>query len=368
VGALGGRAATGGRPYAEVLPPVIPGNSPGSSRGDPFVIERFARQRSSRWQRLEELLDLADRTSEAALGPELIRELVRLYRLAATDLNEARSLTADPELLGRLNALSGRGYRFVYGVAGRRRGGALAAQVRRFFAVDLPAAYQRQAAAVAAAAAAFLLGVLCGVGAVLARPTSASDLIPAEFFTESPRERVAEIEKGGERVSSVEEAAGFGAFLYTHNIQVSFLAFSLSALTLVLGFWYLFWSGLFLGAVATTYYLDGVSVFFLAWVGPHGALELPSIVFAGAAGLVLGRALFLPGDLARGAAVRAAFPTVWRMMLGVMVFLVAAGLVEGSFSQFSAKSIPYPLKIGVAAVLLTSLLGYLFFRRPGGEP
>ena len=332
--------------------------------GDPFALERFLRERSDRWRRLEDLLDLADRTSEPELGPERIRELVRLYRLAATDLNEARSWTADPELLGRLNALCGRGYRFVYSA---RRQGSLRGQVRRFFAADLPAAFQREARWVGAAAAALVLGALLGVGAVLVRPATAADLIPGPFFTESPRERVAEIERGGERIARVEEAANLGAALYTHNIQVSFLAFSLSALTVVLGFYYLFWTGLFLGAVAATYYLDGVSVFFLAWVGPHGALELPSIVFAGAAGLVLGRALLLPGDLSRGASVRAVFPTVWRMMLGVMVFLVAAGLVEGSFSQFSAKAVPYPLKIGVAAVLFVSLLGYLFYRRPGGR-
>ena len=218
----------------------------------------------------------------------------------------------------------------------------------------------------AAAAAALILGALLGIGAVLLRPASAPNLIPRQFFTESPRQRVNEIERNDERIAHVEQAATFGADLYTHNIQVSFLAFGLGALTLVFGYWYLFWSGVFLGAMAALYYLDGVTVFFLAWVGPHGALELPSIAFAGAAGVVLGRALLLPGcDLTRGAAVREVFPTVWRMMLGVMVFLVAAGLVEGSFSQFSAKTVPYPLKIAIAAVLFVSLVGYLFFRRPG---
>jgi uncharacterized membrane protein SpoIIM required for sporulation len=337
---------------------VIP--APLSRILDPFAVERFVRERSDRWRRLEELLDVADRTSEPELGPERIRELVRLYRLTATDLNEARSWTADPELLGRLNALCGRGYSFVYNA---RRQGSFAGQVRRFFAVELPAAFRREARWVAAAAAALVLGALVGAGAVLLRPAAAADLIPAQFFTESPRDRVAQIERGDERIGQVEQAADLGAFLYTHNIQVSFLAFSLSALTLVGGLYFLFWTGLFLGAVAATYYVDGVTVFFLAWVGPHGALELPSIVFAGAAGLVLGRALLLPGDVSRGAAVRAVFPTVWRMMLGVMLFLVAAGLVEGSFSQFSAKAVPYPLKISVAAVLFVSLMGYLFYAR-----
>ena len=45
---------------------------------------------------------------------------------------------------------------------------------------------------------------------------------------------------------------------------------------------------------------------------------------------------------------RRALPAVWRMMVGVMLVLVLAGLIEGSFSQFSAKTVPYPFKIAVA--------------------
>jgi uncharacterized membrane protein SpoIIM required for sporulation len=216
---------------------------------------------------------------------------------------------------------------------------------------------------VGTAAAALLLGALFGALAVLARPSAAEDFIPPEFFTQSPRERVEEIESREERIDTIDDAALFGAQLYTHNIRVSFLAFSLSALSLVAGIWILFYNGVLLGAVATTYLMDGVSLFFFAWVGPHGALELPSIAFAGAAGLVAGRALFFPGRLSRGASLRRAMPRVWRMMVGVMLFLVAAGLIEGSFSQFSAKTVPYPLKIAVALVLHVALLAYLFVPR-----
>jgi len=104
-------------------------------------------------------------------------------------------------------------------------------------------------------------------------------------------------------------------------------------------------------------------VFFFAWVGPHGALELPSIIFAGAAGLLTGSALLMPGNLSRQASVRRVLPDVWRIMIGTALTLVCAGLIEGSFSQFSAKTIPYPLKIAVAAVLFLGLITYLFLRR-----
>ena len=323
-------------------------------------IDRFVDERKDRWRRLEEVLQRAENTTEQELGPEGMRELLRLYRLASSDLNQARSLTADPELLERLNALTGRGYRFIY--RSRREGGALA-RLRHFLGFEVPEAYRQEAWSVGMAAAALLLGALFGAIAVLANPSSAEDLIDPMFFTQSPRERVEEIEKKEERIATLDDAALFGAQLYTHNIKVSFLAFSLAAISIVGGVWILFTNGVLLGAVAATYFLDGVSVFFVAWVGPHGALELPSIAFAGAAGLVAGRALFFPGDLSRGAALRRAMPQVWRMMVGVMLFLVIAGLIEGSFSQFSAKTVPYSLKIAVAAVLHVALLAYLFVPR-----
>ena len=325
-------------------------------------IQRFIRERRLRWSRLETLLRQAEASPDWELGVSRMQELLQLYRQTCSDLNEARSYTANPELLGRLNDLSGRGYRYVYR---RRHGQRLRHAVARFFRSDVPRAFRQERSYVIGAGAAFLLGTLLGLVAVFVDPHNGERLIPVEFFTESPRERVERIEKGEERIDSVETAMNFGASLYTHNIQVSFLAFALGALSIVGGLWLLFYNGVILGAVAGLYVLDGVSGFFFAWVGPHGSLELPAIVFGGAAGLRAGRALLLPGDLSPGAALRLAFPSVFRMILAAAVILVFAGLIEGSFSQFSAKTFPYVLKISVAVALFLSLMAYLFLpRRP----
>jgi uncharacterized membrane protein SpoIIM required for sporulation len=326
-------------------------------------IERWIAHRRQDWKRLESLLDAADDSPAWELGHERIQEIVRLYRLACSDLNRARAATANAELLDRLNRLTGRGYRFVY--RGGRRRSHFRETAHRFLAEEAPGAFRREGAFVLAASAAFLLGSLLGFAAVLVNPANGQTLIPDMFFTESPRDRVERIEREGERIENVGQAAAFGAFLYTHNIQVAFLAFSLGALTIAGGLWILFHNGVLLGAVAAMYLLDGVHVFFVAWVGPHGALEIPAILFAGAAGLKVGSALWMPGDLTRASALRNAFPSVWRIMVTSALVLVAAGLIEGSFSQFSAKSIPYGLKIGAAVVLFALLLAYLFLMPAG---
>ena len=320
-------------------------------------IERFLTERREVWDQLDALLDRAD---EVGLSREETHELVSLYRRTCSDLNRARSHTANPEILGYLNQLTGRAYRFIYR-AGHET--AVWSAFVRLITREIPAAFRRERLAVLIAASAFIAGALFGSLAVLVNPANGARLVPPMFFTESPRERVEKIEQNEERIENVEHALYFGASLYTHNIKVSFLAFSLGALTIVLGLWILFYNGIILGAVGTMYVLDDVSVFFFAWVGPHGALELPAIIFGGAAGILAGRALLMPGNLSRGAALRRVLPSVWRMMIGAALILVLAGIIEGSFSQFSAKTVPYSLKISLAGLLFVALMIYLFLRR-----
>jgi uncharacterized membrane protein SpoIIM required for sporulation len=324
-------------------------------------IERFLAERRPVWSQLDALVNRAE---EMELSRPQMHELVELYRRTCSDLNRARSYTANPEILGPLNQLTGRAYRYIYRAS---HDTPVWATFVKLLTREIPAAFRRERVAVLAASCAFLAGVLFGALAVLANPSNAERLIPPEFFSESPRERVEKIEKNDERIDNMEKALLFGASLYTHNIKVSFLAFSLGALTILLGVLILFYNGVILGAVGTMYILDEVTVFFFAWVGPHGALELPSIVFAGAAGLVVGRALLLPGDLSRAASLRRVLPNVWRMIIGAALTLVLAGLIEGSFSQFSAKTVPYEIKIAVAALLFVALIAYLFMRRVGSE-
>lgn len=320
-------------------------------------IERFLADRRPVWDELDALLTRAD---EIELSRNEMQELVGLYRRTCSDLNRARSQTANPEILGHLNQLTGRAYRFIYRAGHDTR--AWPAFVK-LLTREIPSAFRKERMAIGAAAAAFLLGTLFGAIAVLVDPANGERLVPAMFFTESPKERVEKIERGEERIANVEEALLFGASLYTHNIRVSFLAFALGALTIVLGLVILFYNGIILGAIGTLYALDNVSVFFFAWVGPHGALEIPAIIFGGAAGLLVGRALLLPGSLSRGASLRRVLPSVWRIIIGAALTLVCAGIIEGSFSQFSAKTIPYSIKIAVALLLFTGLTTYLFLRR-----
>src|SRR5258708_35801030 len=74
-------------------------------------IERFITNRSHVWSELDTILDTADMRE---LTHDEVHHLVELYRRACSDLNLARSYTANPELIGHLNQVTGRAYRYVY--------------------------------------------------------------------------------------------------------------------------------------------------------------------------------------------------------------------------------------------------------------
>lgn len=323
-------------------------------------IDHFIHERKPNWVRLGTLLDSFERTAEWDMGPERIKELVTLYRQACTDLNQARTYTANPELLETLNQLTGRAYRLIYAEGGRKT---LRESFWRFIAVKIPETFQTESSYVLAALVPFVAGIAFGFVAVKVNRSYAEAFLPNQFFTASPKERVREIEENPERVDSAKAAANFSAQLYTNNIQVAFLAFAAGAMTLIGGICLLFYNGIILGIVACMYHDDGVARFFYAWVGPHGALELPAIIFAGASGLRFGKAILMPGNLTRASAIRQAFVPAWHMLCATTMILVVAGLIEGSFSQFSSKTVPYGVKIGVAVCLFASLFSYLFVLR-----
>jgi uncharacterized membrane protein SpoIIM required for sporulation len=92
-------------------------------------------------------------------------------------------------------------------------------------------------------------------------------------------------------------------------------------------------------------------------VAPHGSLELPSIVLAGAAGLRLGRGVVFPGLYRWRDSVALAGAEATRMIAGVVPLLVIAGCLEGFFSPSAAH---VWLKFTVGGCLFALLLVWLF--------
>lgn len=332
-------------------------------------LNRFVAERRHRWERLATLLNRVDRAGVSDLPPEQVDELFSLYRLTSSDLNFVQTQTGNPALLESLEQLVGRAYA---NLAVPRRVRPLRAYWR-IMRHDFPSLMRREWKLLTLATLAMLAGILLGVVGTRLEPDTSLVFISAfpGHLAQSPSERVAELEAmeraGRTQIESVGEHATFTTQLFTHNIRVTIFGFALG-LTLGVGTMVvLFYNGCILGSLAYLYYEDGVFTFFLAWVGPHGAIELPCILFGCTAGLMLARAQLNVAGGTTWRQIRVMRPALIHILVGTATFLVVAGVIEGGFSQINEPTLPYALKIAVAVLLFVGLAAYLFVLPVAGD-
>ncbi|MGI5861329.1 MAG: stage II sporulation protein M [Myxococcales bacterium] len=316
-------------------------------------LNEFLERGRPRWTRLSKLLDQIEGQGLKSLELEEAREFGRLYRAASSDLLWARAHAASAELVEYLNDLVARGYAQTY--PGQRP---RLHDVLSFYGAGFPRLVRSQWKAVFAAFALFWGGAFLGWAGMHLDERAGVFLVPDDHQSLDPDERISR-EARTDQGMGLQTQTAFSSFLFTHNIQVAFLAFALG-LTLGIGtVVVLFVNGLFLGALAQVYEVKGHAIWFWAWILPHGVPEITAICLAGAGGLVIGRAMVAPGERSRGDALRADGKLAVRMVLGTLPIFVAAGLIEGTISQIHEPHLPSIVKLLFAAAMTGLLAFYL---------
>jgi uncharacterized membrane protein SpoIIM required for sporulation len=182
--------------------------------------------------------------------------------------------------------------------------------------------------------------------------------VPEQHQHLDPDERVKDEANSSHHMSGSEQAT-FSSFLFTHNIEVAFLAFALG-ISLGVGTVVLLWyNGLMLGALAMVYQAKGHALWFWSWILPHGVVEITAITLAGAGGLILARALLAPGQRRAADAIREEGRTAVQMVLGTIPLFIVAGFTEGTISQIHEPAIPSWVKLTYALVMTCLLSAYL---------
>ena len=216
------------------------------------------------------------------------------------------------------------------------------------------------------AAAIMFAGALFGACALKIDPEAKQVLLPFSHLQGDPAARVAREEHAKKNEISGAQSR-FSAFLMTHNIRISIFAFSAGVSAGIGTLLLLFYNGIVLGAVGFDYVAAGQTRFLLGWLLPHGVIEIPAILIAGQAGLLLGAAIIgwksvdaLPERL------RHVSSDLVTLVLGFAGLLIWAGLVEAFFSQWHEPVMPYSLKIGFGLIELV-LLSLFLAKRPKEE-
>lgn len=330
-------------------------NAPADSR-------RFRAEREGEWRRLEELLTRAEKKSVRALSDDELLALPILYRGALSSLSVARETSLDLELVNYLEDLCTRAYFFVYGVRT-----SAASRIAAFFARDWPAAVRGLWKETLAAFAFTLVGVLAGYLLVANDPGWYDSFVPPGLAGGRDFDASAEFLRN--TLYHDEGASGlsaFATFLFTHNSQVSLLCFALGFAFGVPTAMLLVHNGAMLGAILALFASHGLGFELGGWLIIHGSTEFFAIILAGAAGFRIGWSVVFPGEQTRMAAAANAGRSAALAMAGVVVMLMAAGLLEGFGRQLIVvDSIRYA--IGLAMLLAWLAYFYLPRNRRSGQ-
>lgn len=290
-----------------------------------FSSTTFRAEREADWARLEELLKRAERRSVRGLSDEDLRELPILYRSALSALSVARSTSLDMALTAYLEGLCTRAYFFVYGVRT-----SFSQRTTAFFTNDWPTAVRRLWRETLIAFALMMAGTVAAYLLVSNDPSWFNSIIPASLAGDRGPEATTEALRATLYDDVGRNGLGvFATYLFTHNSQVSIFAFALGFAFGVPTALLMVYNGAILGAFTSLFIERGLGFELGGWLLIHGSTELFAIVLAGAAGLHIGTKIVFPGMESRLAAARRAGRTAATAMIGVIVMLMFAGLLEG---------------------------------------
>ena len=273
-----------------------------------------------------------------------LRELGLLYRQAAADLSSARADRSSRALEQYLNRLVGRAHNYVY--SGQRIS---AASIWQFFAHGYPRLLRRMSGYITAATAIFLLAGLLGTLITIVRPDFATMMLGPQMMDDIQQHKM-----WTDSVLSAKPQAS--SAIMTNNISVCFATFAGGILAGLGTLYLLFNNGLEIAVVLTCCAQHHMALSLVSFMAAHGALELPSIMIAGAAGLRIGAGILFPGLLLRRDALALAGSEAVQLLSGTIPMLIVAGTLEAFLSPTHA---PMALKFAVCAVLFTALVVWL---------
>ena len=308
--------------------------------------DHFIEKHKTAWQRLEDLLKLLDSSSLRRLHREEVRELGRIYRRTASDLAIARAESRDPRLINYLNSLVIRAHGRIY-QADVQSG----SRLKQFFRNDFPQTFRRTWRYTAVSFGVFALFSAIGFLGTRYDPEF------SELMGVPPAFRELYIENKVHWWEDLNEANQIGASrIMTNNVQVTIYTFALGALFGVGTLYSLAFNGAVNAAVLALTYRAGYGNELLTFMAGHGVIELSCIFIAGGAGLLIGSALLIPGDLSRADALKSRGKDAIRLMMGVAVLLVVAGIIEGFISPAPIRP---AIKFSIAAITGLALYSYL---------
>lgn len=300
-------------------------------------LDALTAARRDEWARLDELS-----RSRRLSGGE-VDELVVRYRSASADLADIKTSSGSTTQGDHVSTMLARARLRLTGGAEN-----VLKQLPRFFVLQLPAALYRLRWTTLVIAAAFI-----GVATVVAFWIAGDPATVAALGDRASLEQYATDDFTNYYTEN--PAAVFAGTVWTNNAWIA----AQCVLFGITGIWpvmVLVQNAVGIGTAAAVMLEFDRGDVFLAWILPHGLLELTCIFVAGAAGLHVFWAWVAPGPRSRGESLAAAGRSLATVAIGLVFALGLSGIVEG----FVTPQPWHPaVKIALGAAALAVFLVYM---------
>lgn len=302
-------------------------------------LDSYIQRHGPQWDRLTELSHKRGDLTGAEAD-----EVVDLYQRVSTHLSVVRSTASDPLLEARLSALVASARSLVTGVTLP-----LWRTVGRFFTVVFPVAvYRARRWWIAVAVTCVVVTALIawrvintpGLADSLLSASNAKQLVDhdfADYYSENP-------------------AVDFAFNVWLNNARATAVCLVLGVL--IFPVLIVLWANISnLGVIAGYMIAAGRADVFYGLILPHGLLELTIFFVAAGAGLRLGWSWIAPGLRTRAQALASEGRTVGALALGLAVWLLISGMVEGLVTP---STLPAWARLTIGALVWIAFLTYVF--------
>ncbi len=319
--------------------------------------DRFRLEREGDWRRLEGVVISMEKGGLRRIDDEDLLALPTLYRTAASSLSVARETSLDASTLSYLESLVQRAWFQVYGP---RKG--FFSWFREFIFGGWSRAVREIWLDVCIALFVMVAGAVVGWLLVAQSTDWFYRLVPVGLAdTRVPGASREELLATLDVEQNTGGLSTFAAYLFSNNAGVCILAFALGFAFGVPSLMLLVHNMAMLGGMLWLFAEVGLLTEFAAWLSVHGTTELFGILLAGAAGLHIGRSMAFPGEntVLEAASISGRRSAV--VMIGVVIMMIVAALLEAFPRQLVAGS---QSRFLIGGMFLTFWLAYFFLYFP----
>ncbi|CAG5085796.1 stage II sporulation protein M [Parvicella tangerina] len=282
----------------------------------------FINQNKKKWAKFEKMSKTQQNDPD---------EMTQLFVELTDDLAFARTYYPKRSVRVYLNALAQRIFHDLY-----KKKRTPLKKFWSFWTTDLPLEMYRARWTLLTAFVIFAIGMLIGIVSTIDNPNFLGSVIGYDYVAVAEHnidqgKPMSIYGDGSEELSFV--------MIAVNNLLVALMAFLLGIFFSIGSGVYLFFNSIMVGAFQWFYVVRNLTLasFLTIWI--HGAIEIPAIILASTAGIVMGNGILFPKTLTRGQSLIISAKRGIKIMIGIIPFILLAAFIEGYATRHTVVSI-----------------------------